>query len=181
MRPKITFAFGFLAAFACIGLPSSSWATVVGAPPTTYTYSITGSYDLLAGDPSYSGTLTVIGPSTDQIMTADITLANPSVTFANITFEGSDGSGGFILDLMNGTLFLSLDLANARDLFGGNGTDVGVGVLLNGGIPVADDFSGNVDVAATPLPAALPLFAGGLGFVGILIRRKKRNARALAV
>jgi len=28
-------------------------------------------------------------------------------------------------------------------------------------------------VAATPLPATLPLFAGGLGFVGYLTGRKK--------
>lgn len=28
---------------------------------------------------------------------------------------------------------------------------------------------------ATPLPGALPLFAGGLGFVGYLARRRKRN------
>jgi hypothetical protein len=34
-------------------------------------------------------------------------------------------------------------------------------------------------VAATPLPATLPLFAGGLGFVGYLTRRKKR-AQAVA-
>jgi hypothetical protein len=34
------------------------------------------------------------------------------------------------------------------------------------------------DVSPTPLPASLPLFAGGLGFVGYLTRRKKR-ARAL--
>jgi hypothetical protein len=29
--------------------------------------------------------------------------------------------------------------------------------------------------AATPLPATLPLFAGGLGFVGCLARRRKRS------
>jgi hypothetical protein len=34
--------------------------------------------------------------------------------------------------------------------------------------------------SATPLPATLPLFAGGLGFVGYLTRRKKRNAQATA-
>ena len=34
-------------------------------------------------------------------------------------------------------------------------------------------------INATPLPATLPLFAGGLGFVGFLTRRKKR-ARAVA-
>ena len=31
-------------------------------------------------------------------------------------------------------------------------------------------------VAATPLPAALPLFAGGLGMVGLLARRRKRKS-----
>ena len=31
-------------------------------------------------------------------------------------------------------------------------------------------------LAATPLPAALPLFAGGLGFLGYLTRRRKRGA-----
>jgi hypothetical protein len=33
-------------------------------------------------------------------------------------------------------------------------------------------------VSATPLPAALPLFAGGLGFVGFLARRRKGTALA---
>jgi len=43
------------------------------------------------------------------------------------------------------------------------------------------DQSFTIDVVATtPLPATLPLFAGGLGFVGYLTRRKKRNASALA-
>ena len=35
-------------------------------------------------------------------------------------------------------------------------------------------------VAATPLPAALPLFAGGLGALGLLGWRRKRNAKAVA-
>jgi hypothetical protein len=37
------------------------------------------------------------------------------------------------------------------------------------------------DITATPLPAALPLFAGGLGMVGFLAgRRKRKNAAAIA-
>jgi hypothetical protein len=32
-------------------------------------------------------------------------------------------------------------------------------------------------VSATPLPATLPLFAGGLGFVGYLTRRRKRGGK----
>jgi hypothetical protein len=33
-------------------------------------------------------------------------------------------------------------------------------------------------VSATPLPAALPLFAGGLGVIGLLARRRKRKGAA---
>ena len=32
------------------------------------------------------------------------------------------------------------------------------------------------DVETTPLPAALPLFAGGLGVMGLIVRRRKRSA-----
>lgn len=40
-----------------------------------------------------------------------------------------------------------------------------------------DDITAlNFEAVVTPLPAALPLFAGGLGMVGFLSRRKKRKA-----
>jgi hypothetical protein len=43
------------------------------------------------------------------------------------------------------------------------------------------DINGtDIPVSATPVPAALPMFAGGLGFVGWLMRRKKRTANNLA-
>ncbi|MGB6342256.1 MAG: PEP-CTERM sorting domain-containing protein [Xanthobacteraceae bacterium] len=47
--------------------------------------------------------------------------------------------------------------------------------------PIADttDFV-IASVSATPLPATLPLFAGGLGAIGLLGWRKKRNAQAVA-
>ena len=38
----------------------------------------------------------------------------------------------------------------------------------------------NVEVSGTPLPAALPLFASGLGALGLLGWRRKRKATALA-
>ena len=39
----------------------------------------------------------------------------------------------------------------------------------------ASAASGGSDVSATPLPAALPLFAGGLGVIGLIARGRKRN------
>ena len=39
---------------------------------------------------------------------------------------------------------------------------------------------GSTDLQGTPLPAALPLFAGGLGVMGLLARRRKRKGAALA-
>jgi len=39
-----------------------------------------------------------------------------------------------------------------------------------------DDVSVEAAVATTPLPAALPLMAGGLGFIGLIARRKKKKA-----
>ena len=38
----------------------------------------------------------------------------------------------------------------------------------------------NVTLSATPLPATLPLFAGGLGMMGLIARRRKRKAAATA-
>jgi hypothetical protein len=48
--------------------------------------------------------------------------------------------------------------------------------LPNGVTFLESDGIGNSlpNNSATPLPATLPLFAGGLGFVGYLTRRKKR-------
>jgi hypothetical protein len=40
---------------------------------------------------------------------------------------------------------------------------------------------GSTDLQGTPLPAALPLFAGGLGVMGLLARRRKRKGAATAL
>jgi hypothetical protein len=48
--------------------------------------------------------------------------------------------------------------------------------LWSWGNSVNQTFS--IDIASTPLPAALPLFATGLGLIGLLARRRKRKAAA---
>ena len=48
----------------------------------------------------------------------------------------------------------------------------------SGGLEVATDVSPTFTTAATPLPAGLPLFATGLGALGLLGWRRKRKASA---
>ena len=36
----------------------------------------------------------------------------------------------------------------------------------------------NGEIGITPIPASLPLFAGGLGLIGLLSRRRKQKAAA---
>jgi hypothetical protein len=40
-----------------------------------------------------------------------------------------------------------------------------------------DTTTGPLTPTVTPLPATLPLFAGGLGFIGYLAKRRKQNAK----
>jgi len=47
---------------------------------------------------------------------------------------------------------------------------------------VDDDFikfENNIIIAERPLPAAAPLFGGGLGLMGLLAKRRKRKNAAL--
>ena len=69
----------------------------------------------------------------------------------------------------------SVTLTLAVEVLVSSGTisDTAVTNALNNGVVTA---TATTDVSATPLPAALPLFAGGLGFVGYLTGRKKRKA-----
>jgi hypothetical protein len=57
-----------------------------------------------------------------------------------------------------------------------------LGLLQNPGPPTVLNTRGTVTFTldTTPLPAALPLFATGLGAIGLLGWRRKRKAQALA-
>jgi hypothetical protein len=90
-----------------------------------------------------------------------------NVEIDNIFYSGGGNGlsyqGGIALLLDNGaTFYLSAD-GNP----GGSGEGTG-GYFAWEGNPTTD-------LSQTPLPAALPLFAGGLGMFGFLARRKKRN------
>jgi hypothetical protein len=79
---------------------------------------------------------------------------------------------------VDGNIFLGTDLnppaGSGHNLvsFSFNGATVTSVVLTDTGTQ-AFEYS---DAMATPLPAALPLFMGGLGMVGFVSRRRKRQA-----
>jgi hypothetical protein len=87
-------------------------------------------------------------------------------------------------DINSATTFLSILVGNPNQNF--NGVADQFNALNSGnadaGFPTAGFWTASFPtVAATPLPAALPLFASGLGVMGWFGRRRKRkNAAAVA-
>jgi hypothetical protein len=87
-------------------------------------------------------------------------------------------SYSFTLDYREDFVTLIPQLGAVDVPFDTTGTGQGTGSLK---VDAVDTNPGTGNgPAATPLPATLPLFAGGLGFVGYLTRRKKQNLSALA-
>ncbi len=71
--------------------------------------------------------------------------------------------------IMSSLLNESLPASDQKDV------DPTAGVLSGGfGFDAGPESAG---VSATPLPAALPLFAGGMGVLGFLVRRRKNSAK----
>jgi hypothetical protein len=116
------------------------------------------------------------------------------VTFANITVTGFDAGTYTYLANSGGTHASGFEFAvsstsssNAFDLYFNYFDGVSNDPINNayygteGNVSASNidsSVAGYATPSATPLPAALPLFAGGLGMVGFLARRRKRNALA---
>lgn len=92
-------------------------------------------------------------------------------------------------DCGNGGDFLSLSetapsfVSIAANMFVAEGqsfpyTFTSAGTYAYGSAPLA--IIDNISVSATPIPAAFPLFATGLGVIGLLNRRRKRKAASLS-
>ena len=91
-----------------------------------------------------------------------------------LTFDFPSTSGG--------SFFISTPGAtNAFELFdAGVSSAGGLTVIVSGSSMSGDAFTSNTIGTATPLPAALPLFATGLGAMGLLGWRRKRKAQVVA-
>ena len=152
-----------------------------------------------AVDDTLSGTLTYVGsPSQPGSITGQTAVTgNPALTFTSISsvFYG-DGydiviapstTGGYWLTveygvwcfycaegptptaLIYGGLSATVSTGDAPTIAYGDG-----GVVGTYGPIVETGFNGAQVVPTTPIPAALPLFAGGLGLIGFFSQRKRR-------
>jgi|ERR1700733_12856748 len=122
-----------------------------GCDPHTYDFSVTFSNLKVNG-------MSVAGFTEDGVYTA-----NYSTVTDSVVWDGA-GTGSFGND-QNGDPALGLVVAI------GDGADIN---LIDGADWDVQTYIDATGAPATPLPAALPLFAGGLGFLGFLGRRRSR-------
>lgn len=91
-------------------------------------------------------------------------------------YSGSDASGAFLGAIQGNDLTLATPGSGFDLVTLGVGGPIGSVVLADNGT-AAFEYGDLAGIAATPLPASLPLFAAGLGVVGFFaLRRKSRVA-----
>ena len=159
----------------------------------------TGQFSILAGTSSINNGFQFKGPSPDYgVFLMGIVHSGDAhdgglAIFTNTSFSGTGLSFDDLFANYSTEAQLADDLVNATDANGGYTR------LANFGLDLADNstyaltpgsaftitafsdgeaIGAGTSSAVTPLPAALPLFAGGLGVVGLLARRRKRRIAA---
>jgi len=153
----------------------------------------------LAYDPGVQGAIASINAAYQRQLSANFAFSVPFtfrlvieqggvdyVTAKNL--GGSDSGGGF--NTLSASGLVASDFTAFNFLTGVSGSanpDFTTGAILFGVLAVFqtgpeqtftaqfDNIKIVVNQSPTPLPAALPLFAGGLGVIGLLARRRKRK------
>jgi hypothetical protein len=141
--------------------PNNNWGSAFGT--ATVTVNLTNPVSYLGftwGTPDDVNTVQVYDGST-LLDTYCAAASCTTGTGLNISqFHDTPGTGYFNISAGSGETITSLVLSSSDENF------------------EVDNFS--AIVAATPLPAALPLFATGFGALGLLSWRRKRKAQAVA-
>ncbi len=127
---------------------------------------------------------TTAGILTIDVIAQGITSPTGSIPLASILQVNNLPSGWSVTEsiLYNGAL-----VAGMTNTFNSTGTATPSGTLnASGTYTLTERYVINASgagttndtetISSTPLPAALPLMAGGLGVMGLLARRKKRKA-----
>jgi len=173
-----------------------------GAPPTpfastgSFQQSVTGNdgghtLDPYGGNGSTSTNAYSAEGAGFTTGSATYNIGSPSVTvlwgspdpYNEIEFFSAANGGGTLLAAINCSALTATGCSDAGyDLvtFSFSPSTV-IGSIVTedpgtlGSSPPNEAFEYDIVTSATPLPAALPLFAGGLGLMGLLGRRKKRK------
>lgn len=120
------------------------------------------------GDVAANGTgVTDLLPSSVSFVSA-VVPAGESNYFSS-SFDGDIWTIGTLNAGASATLILAVKVLVSS----GTISDTAVANATNNAVVSA---TATTDVSATPLPATLPLFAGGLGLMGLIAGRKKRKA-----
>ena len=135
-------------------------------------------FDFLSTDPLAPGVTkttnyNIFGPGGQLSDTLNIVVTGHTPTTSdNVTVDMH-----FLSDTADESVSLLVLLANGISI-----TETGLLQEVNGGVAdLTVQFTSDVsdaDVSATPIPAAFPLFATGLGALGLLGWRRKRKAQA---
>jgi hypothetical protein len=169
------------------------FALPASASPVTYDLNLThidsfgqidGTNSIDTASFSYISSSGFITSDLNNVPVSGCTISNSNWGCSTAIFEiGSPNRYG------GADAFIEFDATTTGIGFGGN-LFFDVGALGAFGVyPVRSpsDLSGfgsfaqgtlTVEATATPLPAALPLFAGGLGMISLLGARKRRKAQA---
>jgi hypothetical protein len=120
-----------------------------------------------------SATYNFAGPATELSLLWGSPDSYNTLTF----YSGLNGTGTDLFSITGSQLNIQTYGHDLVDLNMTGGTFESV--VLDSG-ENAFEFADLQDALLTPLPATLPLFAGGLGLVGFLTGRRKRSAQAIA-
>jgi hypothetical protein len=177
--------------------PSFGYGVGDNASPTA----VSAGYDFTAG-----GTFTITYLSGTESAGSGFPITDAIGDTGFLVNNGTGSSGTVLPSFYVNSASYPAYLSELVGVFADNGVIVGTPFLVGDGtsatapsgadellLGVNDDiFSDNTggfnvsvsgptaDVTATPLPAALPLFAGGLGLLGMVSRRRKRMAVSIA-
>jgi hypothetical protein len=155
---------------------SGVFAVTIGAAKADTLYDVQGT----SSDGAFSGTFTVDGSGNVSSVNIDFPARSFFDVFVEISLPtpGVDGLQVDNTDSPLDELTLDFDFVS-QDLIGFMGGAITGGSIISNGMTVVSDITGTI--TETPLPAALPLFATGLGAMGLLgWRRKRKNAAAIA-
>jgi hypothetical protein len=170
-----------MGAALCAGLIAAGFSAPALASTVTYTF-VDASATFSGGTSDFSGTFGWDNdPGTEYITFANITVTGfDAGTYTYLANSGGVHASGFEFAVS------STSSSNAFDLYFNYFDGVSNDPINNayygteGNVPASNidsSVTGYATPNATPLPATLPLFAGGLGFVGYLAKRRRRDVK----